>query len=496
YKQQIKLAHALENPLEEGIAQLNFGNLCLESSDFEQSSIALEEASAKFIIIDNQFRLAQANHARQTLKQKKNESASLKSSQQTTNSAEQQIEILDEFMKLVVGNLDLDAVLNSVIEYIMKITEADRGFLILLDEAGKLYSQVVRTREKTSQKQNIQFKNFSRTITKQVLQTQKSILLADVQGDSRFAKAQSVVGLDIRSVICVPLKTEEAGIVGLIYIDRQSLVNAFTSDDLSLVESLAEYASIALVNARLHNGVQKKLKSTEAQLIQSEKMATVGILAGGVAHEINTPLGAILLNAEMLMKRIESGPHKKMLKQIEEGTQRCKEIIDMLLRYARKTGVEFEKLDLNQVLDKTSAFLEQQLRQDNIRLVKQQGKLSAIEGNFNELMQVFTNLIVNAKEATTSTKKSGTLTIKSFQEGDFVVAQITDDGKGVAKEDLGKIFDPFFTTKDIGKGTGLGLSIVYRIIENHHGTIEVSSKPEQGSTFTVKIPSSLKGGKQ
>lgn len=488
FNQGIKIAQSQGNLLEEGITQLKLGKFYTELKDFEQATVALEEASAKFIIVDNQFQLSRANEARQVLKERQKKSKTAELTQEPPSPPHQKIEMLDEFMKLIVSNLDLDAVLNNVIEYIMEVTNADRGFLILLDEAGKPYSQVIRTKEKFDQKKDAFFKNFSRTITEKVLETQRPIWLTDVQGDSRFANAESVLALDIRSVVCVPLKKEKKEIIGLIYIDRQSLVDAFTSGDLTLVESLAEYASIALVNARLHSGVQKKLKTTEAQLIQSEKMATVGVLAGGVAHEINTPLGAILLNAEMLLREIEAKPYRKMLEKIEEGTRRCKEIVEMLLRYSRKTGANFEELDLNQVIDRACAFLKHQLRQDKIRLRKQQGKVSPIEGNFNELMQVFNNLIVNAKETIKSIKESGTITIKSYQQGDFAVVQIKDDGRGIPEEHIGRIFDPFFTTKDVGKGTGLGLSIVYRIVENHKGSIEVSSKPQKGSTFTIRMP--------
>ena len=177
-----------------------------------------------------------------------------------------------------------------------------------------------------------------------------------------------------------------------------------------------------------------------------------------------------------------------MLEKIEESTRQCMGIIEMLLQYSRKTSAKFEELDLNRAIDRSCAFLEHQLLRDKIRLLKQQGMVSPIEGNFNEFMQVFTNLIINAKEAIKSIKESGTITIKSYQQGDFVVVQIKDDGIGIPEEHSGKIFDPFFTTKDVGKGTGLGLSIVYRIVENHKGSIEVSSKPQKGSTFTIRMP--------
>jgi len=493
FNQGIKIAKAEGNLLEEGITQLELGKFYMELKDFEKATIALEEASANFIIIDNQFQLSRANEARQVMKERQKKSTTPQLIQEPALPPGQQIEMLDEFMKLVISNLDLDAVLNNIIEYIMKVTNADRGFLILLDEAGKLHSQVTRIREKFDEKKDLFFKNFSRTITANVLETQEPIWLTDVQSDSRFANAESVLALDIRSVICVPLKIDKKKIIGLIYIDRESIVHAFTSDDLVLLESLAEYASIALVNARLHNGVQKKLKTTETQLIQSEKMATVGVLAGGVAHEINTPLGAILLNAEMLLREIEAKPYRKMLKKIKESTQQCKEIIEMLLQYSRKTSAKFEELYLNQVIDRACGFLEHQLRQDKIHLLKQQEMVSPIEGNSNELMQVFINLMVNAKEAIKSIRKSGTITINSYQEGDFAVVQIKDDGIGIPEEHIGRIFDPFFTTKDVGKGTGLGLSIVYRIVENHKGSIEVSSEPQKGSTFTVRMPVKKQG---
>lgn len=491
FNQSIKIAQAEGNLLEEGIAQLSLGQLYMEKEDSEKATSALEESSAKFIIIDNQFQLSRANQARQALSNKEQRTTSLDLPKEFLAPPKQK-GILDDFMKLIISNLDLDAALNNVIGHIMKVTKADRGFLILLDEKGRLYSQVFRTKEKLDKKKDAFFKKFSQTIAERVLKTKKSILLTDTQSDTHFADAKSVLALDIRSVICVPLKMGGKETIGLIYIDRQSLVNAFAPEDLALVESLAEYASIALANARLHSGVQKKLKNTEAELIQAEKMATVGVLAGGVAHQINTPLGSILVNAEMLLREIEGKPevepYKEMLQTIEESTQRCKEIIELLLQYSRKTGVEHERLDLNQVIDKTYAFLGHQLLIKKISLIMQKGEVLPVDGNFNELMQVFTNLVVNAKESIRSVKKPGAVTIKSYQEGDFAVIEVKDDGVGIPKEHIKKIFDPFFTTKDIGKGTGLGLSIVYRIIENHKGSIEVSSEPQQGATFTIRIP--------
>ncbi len=488
YNKAITIAQSEGNNLEEGLSYLKLGGLFRDIKEYDRAEGALENASAKFIMIDNKSKLYMVNEERRQLKRIKEKTTIKEVKQEEPRSDRQRPEILDEFMKVVLSNLNLDAVLNNAIEYIMKITNADRGFLILLDEKGKLYSQVIRTKVKLNQKQNSIFRNYSRTVTEEVLKTKKSILVTDAQQNPNFSNAESVLALDIQSVICVPLKKGRDEIVGLIYIDRHSLINAFSPDDLELVELLSEYAALALLNARLHSGIQKKLVDTEMQLIQSEKMATMGILAGGVAHEINNPLGAILINAEMLLKEIDSKSHKDMLSKIEEGTRRCKNIVEMLLQYSRKTSAKYKELDLNSVIDSTCAFLEDQLRKENISLVKEQDKLSPILGNANELMQVFTNLILNAKEAIKSKIDSGKITIKSYQETDFIVAQVIDEGIGIPEENLGKIFDPFFTTKDVGKGTGLGLSILYRIVENHYGSIEVASKPGVGTTFTIKLP--------
>ncbi|MCM8824278.1 MAG: ATP-binding protein, partial [Candidatus Omnitrophica bacterium] len=156
---------------------------------------------------------------------------------------------------------------------------------------------------------------------------------------------------------------------------------------------------------------------------------------------------------------------------------------------ARKTSGRFEKIDLNQIVDKVCAFLEYQLLQDKIEITKhKEDNFIYIDGNFNEIMQVFTNIIVNAKEAIKALKESGNINLRTKKDNDLAVIEISDDGIGIPPENIPKIFDPFFTTKEVGRGTGLGLSIVYRIIENHRGSIEVFSKVKEGTTFVIRLP--------
>jgi len=233
----------------------------------------------------------------------------------------------------------------------------------------------------------------------------------------------------------------------------------------------------------------KELMDTQEQLIHSEKMATIGTLAGGVAHEINNPLGAILTNTQMLLREIKDKDKRESLELIEESTRRCRDITQSLLRYSRKPEVgEFKPIDLNKVISDSCNLLQHQLEKENIKIELEYGDIPHIKGNANELQQVFTNLILNAGDAIKKTGKPGKITIRTSQEGKFIVSNVIDNGIGIPEENIKRIFDPFFTTKDVGEGTGLGLSIAYKIIEKHKGEIDVSSKVGKGTTFTIKLP--------
>jgi len=251
---------------------------------------------------------------------------------------------------------------------------------------------------------------------------------------------------------------------------------------LNMLEDMAD------AKKEVENAYQE-LKTTQSQLLQSEKMATIGTLAGGVAHEINNPLSAILMNTQILLKDSKDKSERESLKLIEENTRRCRDIVRSLLTYSRKPELgEFESIDLNRVIGDSSNLLQHQLKRDNIKIEKKCGNIPWIEGNANELQQVFTNLILNARDAIKEAGKPGKIIISTFQKGRFIVSKVIDNGVEIPKEDIKRIFDPFFTTKDVGKGTGLGLSIVYKIIEKHNGRIDVSSTVNKGTVFTIRLP--------
>ena len=238
----------------------------------------------------------------------------------------------------------------------------------------------------------------------------------------------------------------------------------------------------------------EELVRTQQQLIQAEKLATIGTLAGGVAHEINNPLTAVLTSAQILKMTIKSEDEAESVNLIEEGAKRCQAIVQKLMKYARKPANEEQlkgEVDLNRVIENTLNLVGYQLEQESIHLIKHLHPIPKIKGVPNELEQVFTNLVLNAKDAVKALKSSGSIEIETFERNGSICASVKDDGIGIPKDHLSKIFDPFFTTKEIGKGTGLGLSIIHGIVERHGGKIEVSSKKGVGSTFIVAFPKTL-----
>lgn len=235
--------------------------------------------------------------------------------------------------------------------------------------------------------------------------------------------------------------------------------------------------------------MERELQETQLQLLQSEKMASLGKLAAGVAHEINNPLGGILIFSKMILEDLpDEDSRKEDLQRISEEATRCKEIVKGLLEFARQTSYKMEPTDLNRALIQGISLLENQALFHNIRIVKDlDPHLPSILANAGQLNQVFMNIILNAAEAM---EGQGTFTVSTRlgPEKNTVILEFTDTGCGIKEDDLSRIFDPFFTTKEVGKGTGLGLSMSYGIVEKHKGRIWAKSKEGKGSTFTIELP--------
>jgi PAS domain S-box-containing protein len=227
----------------------------------------------------------------------------------------------------------------------------------------------------------------------------------------------------------------------------------------------------------------------EEQLQISEKMASIGLLAAGVAHEVNTPLTGISSFTQMLLEGADPGdPKTRLLEKIERQTFRAAKIVNGLLNLSRqgRESNEPEHVDLNAVITDVFALLEHQFEVGRIKIRRELATSSVpVMGIEHQLQQVFLNLFLNARDAMPS---GGWLLVSTRIEDDRVVAEIADTGSGIPSEHLARIYDPFFTTKAIGRGTGLGLSISYGIVREHDGEIHCDSAVGQGTRFTLSLP--------
>ena len=262
-----------------------------------------------------------------------------------------------------------------------------------------------------------------------------------------------------------------------------------------------------------------ELECLQAQIIQSEKMASLGQLAAGVAHELNNPAGFIYGNMELLaesargLERLlalyDAAPlPEEMVGQIRavkeetdyenaladlgsiiadcrDGAERIRDVVQNLRTFSRLDEAEFKKVDIHESIESTLRLLARFYTAANVRLVRDYGDLPLVDCYAGQLNQVWLNLLVNAAYAV---RRGGEVRIETRREGDTAVVAVGDTGDGIAPEHLPRIFDPFFTTKPVGEGTGLGLSVTYGIVERHQGGIAVVSRPGDGTTFTVTLP--------
>ena len=225
----------------------------------------------------------------------------------------------------------------------------------------------------------------------------------------------------------------------------------------------------------------------ERRLVQADKLSSIGLLAAGVAHEVNTPLAVISTYAQMLAKQISGDEQKaKLLEKIAKQTFRASEIVNSLLNFSRTATTEFVDVDLNRVIRETATLIEHQLSKASIDTqLNLSDTLRHIRGNSGKLQQVFLNLFLNARDAM---PEGGTLAVRTWTEGRFAFVEVADTGHGISTDHLARIYDPFFTTKGARKGTGLGLSITYGIVQEHNGVIEVESRPDEGTRFRLEFP--------
>lgn len=266
--------------------------------------------------------------------------------------------------------------------------------------------------------------------------------------------------------------------------------NSFDGKPLILNVAIAPLRSISETQTGaiiVLENVTSRIKLEET-LQQSEKLSSIGLLAAGVAHEVNTPLTGVSSYTQMLLGMVsETDPKHALLQKMHKQTERATNIVGNLLNFSRSGNVtDFTEIDINKLLNDTLQLLEPQFRKSNIEIVKNYAEIPPkIFGNAGKLQQVFTNLILNARDAMID---GGTITLSTDFDQDQITIEVSDTGEGISPENLKKIYDPFFTTKGVGSGTGLGLAVSYGIVQEHAGSIEVASELGSGTTFRLIFP--------
>ncbi|MBI2916257.1 MAG: GHKL domain-containing protein [Elusimicrobia bacterium] len=287
-------------------------------------------------------------------------------------------------------------------------------------------------------------------------------------------------------------------LLGVLCVNRTQNKTPFAEEDRQHADIFVSLVSQAIDNARLYRELETKidhlkrakerLSEMQSELIQSAKLAAVGKLAAGVAHEINNPLTSILGLLDLSLTN-ENQPKQILedLKTMKEQALLCNKIVSNLLQFARKHPPQKRQVGVNEIVSKSLELMEHELRNNRVHLEKQLDPTDPfIEADPFQMQQVFVNLLRNAQDALEK-EPNPQLTIRTATRQGKVVTSFQDNGCGISGKNLSKIFDPFFTTKEVGSGTGLGLSISYGIVKEHGGEINVKSVEGEGTTFSIEL---------
>ena len=465
-----------------------------------------------------------------------------------------QLELIGRISTTITSTLELEPLLNLVMEHTQSLLQAEASSLMILDESGRELRIAVALGPKAEKLEHQTIK-LGQGIAGWVAAEKRPLLVPDTSRDPRFDQNfDRDSGFQTRSLLAAPLLVR-GKVVGVIEVINRKDGRAFSESDLGLLLSFGPHIAVAIENARITDDLKKsheklesrvnertrelsqalgdveksnvQLKHAQAQLIQSEKLAGLGQLAAGVAHEINNPIGYIQSNLNSLQeyfqdllglisrqtefqsawKRNDRVRLTELARELDElgrktnldglvsdlgrlvdetrqGTERVSKIVKNLKAFARADSGKPEPVNLNERLEETLTVINNELKY-KAEVVREFGDIPSVMGMPGELNQVFLNLLVNAAQAI---PKRGEIRIRTFAQDGHVGVEIKDNGAGIPEENLPRIFDPFFTTKAPGKGTGLGLSVAYGIVEKHKGRIEVDSKVGQGTRFTVFLP--------
>jgi signal transduction histidine kinase len=409
----------------------------------------------------------------------------------------EQLQALVEGGMVLAKELSLESVLQKIAEVACKVLGAKYGAVGVLDEDGGSLSQFVTVGIDEETKTRIGTLPVGKGVLGVVVQDEKPLRLKDLSSDTR-AHGFAPHHPPMRSFLGVPI-VSKGRIFGNLYLTEKQGAEEFSKEDEALAVTLAAQAAIAMENASLYEEVRRsyeQLRFSQDLLLRQEKLASLGRLAAGFAHEINNPLSSVAGFAEALQRRAQASQIQDMekfrdlpeyLAFIQQEVARASAIVRHLLDFARQREPRFEDLDLASLIRDTVALVSHQAAVANKRIaVEISPDLSMVQADRQMLQQVMLNLLTNALDAI---EGAGNVRITALPASGQVEVLVEDTGCGIPPEHLAKIFDPFFTTKEVGKGTGLGLAICQGIMEQHGGSIEVRSDGlGKGTTVTIRFP--------
>jgi signal transduction histidine kinase len=415
-------------------------------------------------------------------------------------------ELLLSLVQTLNSTLVLSSVLEQVVGAVMRITRAERGFLLLADDAdgGLPYPTIAGLRLRVGRRRDgtpiDEAAGISGSVVRKALAEGQTVATGNAVEDPAFGTAKSVILMDLRTIVCIPLlspRSSSSGnggtprALGALYVDNPDTSAPFPNDSLRAAEALARHASLAIENAQLFEREQttiEELRIAQKRLLQSEKLATIGQMAAGIAHELNTPLTYILGNLELLQTRSLADDQAEMVASISKGAERIRTLAQSLLAFSRPSREERALLQPNEIVERALDLCRYQLLKVGVRLETALApEMPCIRGVSNQLEMALINLIVNAAQAMDG-RPTRELGLSTEARDGHVRIRISDTGPGIPPALQATLFEPFVTTKTEGQGTGLGLSTVLMVVEGHHGRIEFDTVAGKGTTFTITLP--------
>jgi two-component system NtrC family sensor kinase len=412
----------------------------------------------------------------QTIQALKQENASISSNSLAIRSSVDELVAMQRLSNTISTALEPEFIVSTLIELTRQVIPVIESNIFLFEGTT---NRVLPLSSKGSPRlQEEAQQQIEAGIVDWVITEKKTVVIPDLE--------YTTAGTSSRNFVIVPLLVRGQGI-GIYMIHTVKSQPEFSNQDLQLLSVLANQAAAGVENWRTYKQLARaneELKASQAQIVQAAKMAAIGELAAGVAHEIKNPLQVLLLHLELVEK---GRPVANWTEMFSKQVKRLADITRRLMDFARNASeeVRIEPVQLKKVIEETTAMVHHDFVGSGITFaVTLPDDLPPVAGNANYLQQVFLNLLLNARDAM---PQGGTITINTALTGYHIIIRFSDTGVGIEKGVLDKIFRPFFTTKG-EKGTGLGLAVCHKIIAQHKGEIRVESEPGKGTTFTIFLP--------